>query len=255
MLKAEFRDAQLFKDYLEAVHVITDEMCLEISENGIKTRIMDPARVAMVRAEFPKEIFEEFEYTGEPTKIVVGLAAFLTKEGALRKVRKDDALLLRFDDKHVFITLKGKLSRNWKKPLLDTEDLEEVPEPKIDYGPMRTVIVTEALKEVFEDANDNYPIIVKSTPTTIEFSQTTDDGGDFNVTFKKGSDSLLTIEGTEDTRTTFSLDYLREIFKKLPKVCDIVEMQLKTDMPIKIRARCKDPTKLVFHLAPRIEVD
>jgi len=75
------------------------------------------------------------------------------------------------------------------------------------------------------------------------------------IELKKGSDALLDIEASEPSKATYSLSYLSEIVKSASTTSDIATLEFSTDMPIRLDFQQPREGKLVFYLAPRIEVE
>jgi len=67
---------ETLKQLVSAVNVLADEAPLELNENGIHVRAMDPSRVAMIDAAWPKTIFEEYNCP-EPIRVSVNLAELM----------------------------------------------------------------------------------------------------------------------------------------------------------------------------------
>ena len=62
MLKATI-DADIFKESIEAVSALVTESRLHVDENGMSTRAVDTANVAMVSMQLKKEAFDSFTST------------------------------------------------------------------------------------------------------------------------------------------------------------------------------------------------
>ena len=54
------KSVETLKQLVSVINVLADEVPLELNENGIHVRVMDPSRVAMIDAAWPKTIFEEY---------------------------------------------------------------------------------------------------------------------------------------------------------------------------------------------------
>jgi len=76
-----------------------------------------------------------------------------------------------------------------------------------------------------------------------------------SIELKKGSDALLSLEAKEPSKATFSLSYLSEIVKAAAATSDVVTIEFSTDMPIRLDFKQPYDGKLVYYLAPRIEVE
>jgi proliferating cell nuclear antigen len=75
------------------------------------------------------------------------------------------------------------------------------------------------------------------------------------IEFKKDGISLLSIEAKDPSKATYSLSYLSDIVKAASVSSEIAVIEFSTDMPIRLDFKQQKEGKLVFYLAPRIEVE
>jgi len=251
MFKVKMSDARLLRDMIAAISTLIDEATFDIAPEGMKLRAMDPSRVAMVDFEWPKTVFDEY-VCAEPLKMCVNIGELLK---LLKRAGKNEYVELSFDEKtgRLKITLVGKYTRTFNMPTLEAAE-EEVPTPKISFN-VRVKVTTEGLSKAIEDAAlvsdhvrleaDNEKLVLRAT-------------GDLMgavIQLKKGGDALLDIEAKEESKATFSLNYLSEIVKAAMATSEIATLEFSTDMPIRLDFQQPSEGKLVFYLAPRIEVE
>ncbi|RLI67253.1 MAG: proliferating cell nuclear antigen (pcna), partial [Candidatus Gerdarchaeota archaeon] len=236
---------------ISAISTLVDEVTFNITPEGMNLRAMDPSRVAMVDFEWPKTVFDEYVCEA-PTKMCINISELLK---LLRKTGKDEYVELSIDEKtgKLQITLVGKYTRTFTMPTLETSE-EEVPTPKLSFN-VKAKVTTEGLKGALDEASlvsdhvrleaDNEKLILRAA-------------GDIMgavIELKKGSDALLDIEASEPSKATYSLSYLSEIVKSASTTSDIATLEFSTDMPIRLDFQQPREGKLVFYLAPRIEVE
>jgi len=236
---------------ISAISTLVDEVTFNITPEGMNLRAMDPSRVAMVDFEWPKTVFDEYVCEA-PTKMCINISELLK---LLRKTGKDEYVELSIDEKtgKLQITLVGKYTRTFTMPTLETSE-EEVPTPKLSFN-VKAKVTTEGLKGALDEASlvsdhvrleaDNEKLILRAA-------------GDIRgavIELKKGSDALLDIEASEPSKATYSLSYLSEIVKSASTTSDIATLEFSTDMPIRLDFQQPREGKLVFYLAPRIEVE
>ena len=251
MFRVKMADAKLLRDMITAISTLVDEATFDIDQNGIRLRAMDPSRVAMVDFEWPKMIFDEYVCT-EPTKMCVNVSEMLK---LLKRAGRDESVELFLDEKtgRLQIAIKGRYTRTFNMPTLEAAE-EEAPTPKITFN-VKAKVTTDGLRQAIEDA------LLVSDHVRIEADQekmvmrATGDLMGALIEMQKGSDALLDIQVKEPSKATFSLSYLSEIIKAAAATADITTIEFSTDMPIRLDFHQPREGKLIFYLAPRIEVE
>lgn len=251
MFKIRVSDAKGFGNVLRAISVVIDEASFIIGMDGIRLRAMDPSRVAMVDFEMKKTSFDEYEVE-EEMKVCISLKDLLK---ILRRVGKDDVIELSLDrdSGHFLVTLKGKYMRTFNIPVLEAGE-EEVPEPKLTFNAKAT-LTTDDFHEMLREASlvsDNVRIELNDESLVMVAKG---DVAGAKIEIKKGSDALISIDVKEPSRATFSLDYLEEIVSAASDTSDIVTLEFSTDMPIRLDFRQRYDGKLMYLVAPRVEVE
>ncbi|MEM2341377.1 MAG: proliferating cell nuclear antigen (pcna) [Candidatus Bathyarchaeia archaeon] len=244
-------DTKTFKSVLNAISTIVDEASFTIGPDGIKLRAMDPSRVAMVDFEMRRTSFDEYEAT-EESKICVNLSELLK---LLKRSSKDDTVELSLDEEtgQFLVRIMGRYTRTFTMPVLEASE-EEVPEPKITFN-AKITLTTDDLYETLEDAalvSDN--VRIETDGENLVMNAKGEVAG-AKIEIKKGSEALISVEAKEPSKATFSLSYLTDIVKAASDTSDMVTMEFSTDMPIRLDFRQRFDGKLVYLLAPRIEVE
>ncbi|MEM2527548.1 MAG: hypothetical protein QW825_04670, partial [Candidatus Bathyarchaeia archaeon] len=188
----------------------------------------------------------------EETKVCVNLSELLK---LLKRAGKDDTIEISLDEEtgNFLVRIKGRYVRTFNIPVLEASE-EEVPEPKISFN-AKVTLTTDDLHETLEDAalvSDN--VRIETDGENLIMNAKGDVAG-AKIEVRKGSDALISIEAKEPSRATFSLNYLTEIVKAASDTSDIVTLEFSTDMPIRLDFRQRYDGKLVYLLAPRIEVE
>ena len=251
MFKIKLADARLLKNMISAISTLIDEATFNITPEGMNLKAMDPSRVAMVDFEWPKTVFDEY-VCEQPTKMCINISELLK---LLRKVGKDEHVELSLDEKtgKMQITLVGKYTRTFIMPTLETAE-EEIPTPKLTFN-VKAKVTTDGLKGALGEAalvSDHVRFEADSEKLVLRAS------GDIMgavIELKKGGDALLDIEVSEPSKATYSLSYLSEIVKSASTTSDIATLEFSTDMPIRLDFQQPREGKLVYYLAPRIEVE
>ena len=234
---------------MDAVVNLIDEGPLEIKEEGLFLRAIDPSQIAMITLTVPKDAFVEYT-VDSPT--VLGLN-FINLDKILARARPKEKLTVSAEDHTLIVEFDSEKSkRTFRVPLLETKDMIQK-ELSIDAD-AEIEILAGNIKESLKDAG------LVSSYLSLEASGKT-------LTFDvKGDSSKLKIENEKDgsiirelnlksknARASFSLQYLENIVKACPDT-NIVKMYLKSDMPIKVEYKIEG-ADLTYYLAPRKEED
>ncbi|MCX8171202.1 MAG: proliferating cell nuclear antigen (pcna) [Candidatus Bathyarchaeota archaeon] len=251
MFRIRISDTKTFRSVLDALSTIVDEATFTIGLDGIRLRAMDPSRVAMVDFEMRKTSFDEYEAAGD-SKVCVNLNEL---KKLIKRAGKDDTIELSLNEEsgRILVKIKGRYTRTFSLPVLEASE-EEVPEPKLAFNAKVTLTSSDfndILKDV-EMVSDS--VRIEADGEKFIMNARGDVAG-AEIEIKKGDDTLISIEAAEPSKATFSLSYLADIVKAASDTSDIVTLEFSTDMPLRLDFRQRYDGKLVYLLAPRIEVE
>ena len=120
MFKARIK-ADSLKEFIGTVGSLVDEAKINVSEDGLQVKAVDPSHVAMIEANLMKTAFDSFEVSD----IQMGLDIDKFKS-VLTMAGKDEMVILEKDDElNRLVVNIGNLTR--AMPLLDTSGM---PDPK-----------------------------------------------------------------------------------------------------------------------------
>ncbi len=248
MFKAIVSDAKLLRNILAAVSTLVEEVDLNMNEEGISLKALDPSHVAMVSLNWPKQSFEKYE-CDKLTKIRINLSNI---EKLLKKAKSDENVEIDYDEtsRKLTMILKGKITKKFVVPTLEAGE-EEAPSPKLTFN-AKVKILSSSLKEMIDDAEaiaDN--VTLEATQEKFIVNATSELS---NATFEveKGSEALLELEVKEPSKATFNLNFLAEMVKAGASTSEIATLEFSTNMPIKLEFNLIQ-ANLVYYLAPRIE--
>jgi proliferating cell nuclear antigen len=253
-----YADASAFSKVLDALLVLVNEAAFDFSDEKLYLRVMDPSHVAMVELSMPRELFEEWSVpapAGKPVRLCMNLESVKKLIGS--RVRKDDSIALKYTttESSFALTLQSKNQRNYKILKLESEEVV-TPAPKINFRARRRLVLGSFL-ELLKDAEktaDHAVIVMDMNSTDIRNSFKIRAGGDLgNYEGTMSDEDLLDGATNEPTKTTFSLSYLKPIVEALHKITDIVDLELSTDLPIKLSVNIGFNGTLTYYMAPRIE--
>ena len=110
--------------------------------------------------------------------------------------------------------------------------------------------MTDALKFAIEDLKETSHIRLTSTSEGLEFS-TINDISSNSTKFRKGDDNTIDHRLGEDSKATYSTEYLVTILKVINKVAEATVISMSNNIPIKIDAEMPKGT-LTYYIAPII---
>ena len=231
---------------LSAAECLIPEATLKVTNEGLRILDMDPANVAMVNLNIPKDSFVQFELDEGKEEEIISVSLSNLRP-ILKRAGKDDI---------VSISLVGdarlKLSfdhRKFEVPLIDIEDNKEQKEPEIK--PIYSVTTkTKDFMQILSDAS----IIGES----LSFFKAKDAE---QLTVKTEGDKLTKFESSVPTETVeldtkdkilskFALEYLNKMVKS--SYGTTVKIELGNDYPLRLNFH-NDSFNVRYILAPRVE--
>ena len=242
----------VLRDWIKLLKVAGEEHTLVCSKEGIKILSMDPSHVLMVDTNIKASLFDSYEVEGDTERITVNV---LELGKFLERIGKDERVEL-YTPKDAKLNInasKAGFRRDFKLPMMEPYE-DEVPEPKINFKASSRITV-KALETATKDAglvSDHIKISLNDARMVMNADG---DIGSAASEWTKDSDDLLDLKGEEEATATFTLTYIADIVVALKPLADAVEIELSTDMPIKVVGECtKEQVEVTFYLAPVIGV-
>jgi len=250
-LRIKIANARLWKNLMAAVSTLVDEATFKVDQNGIRLRAMDPSHVAMVDFEMPKNTFQEY-VCDQPINMCVNMGEMLK---LLKNVGSDETLEISTDEegRQLELALRGTYVRRFIMPTLEMAE-EEAPTPKIEFN-AKVKMTSGSLRQTMDDASvvsDN--VRLEATLEKLVFNAT-GDLGSVTIELSKDSEVVLSLDVREESKATFSLNYLSEIVRAGAAASDVVDIEFSTNMPVKLNFGLPEEQRLSYYLAPRIESD
>ncbi|WP_115864225.1 DNA polymerase sliding clamp [Halorussus litoreus] len=236
------------KTVLKTLRAIVDEARIHIDKNGISMRAVDPANVAMDDLDLNAAAFESYDAT--PGIVGVDLGRFADVVGM---ANKDDLVQLSFDQQTRKLVIHVD-DVEFTMACLNPKTIRAEPEiPDLDH-PAEVTISRDALDRGVKAADmvsDHIRFTMDDVPElfSIEAEGDTDD-----VSLEIDSEDLEDVTAA-DAEGLFSLDYLKDIVRTIPKGT-AVRMTFGTDLPVIMAYELADGDGQVNRmLAPRIRTD
>ena len=251
MFKARIK-ADNLKEFIRTVGSLVDEAKLNISEEGLQIKAVDPSHVAMIEANLVKSAFDSYE--AKAMEMGLDIDKF---KNVLTVAGKDDMVELEKDDKlNRLVVNIGNLTR--AMPLLDTSGMPDPKVPSLDLPASVSVVVGEIGQGLKASKSVSDHIALSTTKDSFRLVCEGDNQNSVDVSL--GKDQLEKLDSSEDATSLFSLEYFALMVNSLPSD-RILHINLGSDLPVKIDAdlAVDDMTgaqgNVKFLLAPRIDRD
>ena len=234
------------KNFVSTLRVIVDEAKLTVGSDGITSRAVDPANVAMYDLELSAAAFESYE-SGDGL-LGVNLERF---ESVLKLAKKDDLVQVSFDTStyKLLIVIDGV---EFTMACIDPDSIRQEPEiPEMELPISLTVggsQISRAVKAA-DMVSDHigFRCVEADETVFIEAEGDTDD-----VSLRLTADEYESLDAV-DGRALFSLDYIKNISKKLPKTDDVT-LTFGDQFPMLVDYEIADgECSVAAMVAPRIE--
>lgn len=251
MFKARIK-ADNLKEFIGTVGSLVDEAKLNISDEGLQIKAVDPSHVAMIEANLVKSAFDSYE--AKAMEMGLDIDKF---KNVLTVAGKDDMVELEKDDKlNRLVVNIGNLTR--AMPLLDTSGMPDPKVPSLDLPASVSVVVGEIGQGLKASKSVSDHIALSTTKDSFRLVCEGDNQNSVDVSL--GKDQLEKLDSSEDATSLFSLEYFALMVNSLPSD-RILHINLGSDLPVKIDAdlAVDDMTgaqgNVKFLLAPRIDRD
>ena len=249
MFKARIK-ADNLKEFIGTVGSLVDEAKLNVNEDGMQIKAVDPSHVAMIEANLIKSAFDSYE--ADVAEMGIDVDKFKT---VLTVAGKEDMVSLEKDDKlNRLVVNIGNLTR--AMPLLDTSGMPDPKVPSLDLPAFVSVSVEEISQGLKASKSVSDHIALSTTKDSFRLICEGDNQNRVDLTL--GKEQLEKLVSPEETTSLFSLEYFALMVNSLPPD-RILHINLGTDLPVKIDAdlAIEDLTgaqgNVKFLLAPRID--
>ncbi len=243
MLNAEIK-SDVLKELVEIVGTIVDEVKINLDENGLSLKAVDPAHVAMVDLSLDSEGFKSYE--ANQTELGLNLNKI---EKFLKLSGSGDIIRISHDEEENRLNMEVN-NITQKMPLLDTAGMTDPNVPSLDLPISMRIKGEHLLNGVKASENISDHISITANPDGFEIFSEEDEN---SVKMSLGEDELEELTANEEVQSLFALDYFSDMVKCVSKNAKL-DIELGADYPIKIQFDFADGNGNVrYLLAPRIE--
>ncbi len=247
-MKLTLAEPKYLKDSISIISDLVNEAKFKITPNAMELVAMDPANVAMVVFKLLSSCFTEYDVK-EDTELSIDLGNL---KQILRRAGANDMLSLEIEENRLKLQLKGKSTRTFSIPLIESEEKEQK-EPELSFP-----VNIKTNTSIFNNAIEDIDIVAESV--TFEADKGSfvitgeSDLSKANVEIKADDDTNISIEGDDKIKAKYSVEYLKKMMDA-SKLCDNMVIQFNKDYPLRVDYTVVDKLQLRFILAPRVEND
>jgi len=240
--------ADTLKETLDSVSVLVDECKIHLDEDGLSIRAVDPANVGMVDLDLGAAAFESYEADGG----IIGVnlsrledIAGMADAGQLVQLELDE------ETRKLHIQIEGL---EYTLALIDPDSIRQEPDiPDLDLS-AHVVVEGKDIDRAVRAADMVSDHIALGVDTADELFYVDAEGDTDDVHLELTRDQLIDLEAG-DAHSLFSLDYLKDMNKAIPKDAE-VELELGDEYPVKLHYDIAEAQgRVTYMLAPRIQSD
>ncbi len=239
-------NGEILKTVSKAMVSLVSEARFHFKEEGLHSRAVDPANVAMVIVDVPRSSFESYKVDGE---FIAGVDVNRIFDIS-KSIRGDEIVELTVVDETSLMIKFGSV--RYSVSLIDPSAIRKEPRvPQIDL-PAKIVMDAGDFRKAIMAADKISDHVVFRSNSEGFFIEA--EGDVDRITFHLSEAELAEFNGME-ARSMFSLEYLKE-FVKIASPGDVLTIRLGNDYPGRmIFEVAGGKVKVEYILAPRIEAE
>ena len=249
-LTITFLDARIWKYTISAISKVVSETTLKITQEGIRIRTMDEAKIVLVDFFIPASDFETYEIERE-VEFGINLEE-LAK--VMRRAQKEDTLSIEVGESSYSIIYKGKGIRKFTLPQLDIVG-EELPETELEFdvrAELESVVYRELVKDL-EPIADTVIFIAEPNALRVEALS---DLGEAEVIIPEEVGIMMSYEvknGSEEQppKSSYGVEHLTYI-STASQVAQRATIEFSNQMPLRVTFSIGEGGRLAYLVAPRI---
>jgi len=238
-----------WKVVANTISTLVEEATFEATAEGLTFRAMDPSHVALVDLVWPNSAFDKYD-CDKQLKLTVRV------EDLVKLIRradvKDNIEISMGEDETLLLKLANGYERRFQIHLIDST-YGATPVPKLTFN-AKIEITEQIFEKMLNDISAvSDHIMITTNNEKLVFSGKSDSGSG-SATLEKGNQELLQLKVKEDSKATYSIDYLLNITKAASKSTDILTFEYSNKMPLRLTFKLGEKGgQMQFYLAPRIE--
>ncbi|MCS7121356.1 MAG: DNA polymerase sliding clamp [Archaeoglobaceae archaeon] len=238
-------NGEVLKTVAKAITALVSEARIHFLNQGMHSRAVDPANVAMVIVDVPRESFEVYNVDEEK---VIGVDVDRIYDIS-KSIKGKDLVELLLSETELKIKFG---SVEYSVSLIDPSAIRKEPRiPELEL-PVKVVMDAGEFKKAVTAADKiSDHVIFRSDKTgfIVEAKGDVD-----KITFHMSESELIEFNGAE-AKSMFSIEYLKE-FCKIAGSGDLLTIRLGTNYPVRLLFELSGgKVKVEYILAPRVEAE
>ncbi len=237
---------EVIKAMAKSMVALVSEARFHFKEEGLHSRAVDPANVAMVIIDVPKDSFDVYKIDEEKT---IGVDVNRVYDIS-KSIKKGELVELKLEDESVLKIKFGAVE--YSISLIDPSAIRKEPKiPSLDL-PAKIVLDAGEFKKAINAADRIADHVVFRSDEEGFYIEA--EGDVDKITFRMSEGELIEFN-KGSARSMFSLEYLKE-FVKTASSGDILTIYLGDNYPVRLIFDVADgKLKVEYILAPRIEAE
>ncbi|MGH9910371.1 MAG: proliferating cell nuclear antigen (pcna), partial [Nitrososphaerales archaeon] len=168
------------------------------------------------------------------------------------RAEKNDSIELNITEENMLVV---KISNGYKKQYkmrLIESTAGSTPLPKISFN-TKIAMSIAAFDKILSDIQvvSDYISIESTTDKAVFIGR--GDAGEAVITLESGSEGLEELNVKDESKATYSLEYLSSIVKAIKSNAGGVVCEYSTKMPLRLEFKVSNVGRIHFFLAPRVE--
>jgi proliferating cell nuclear antigen len=237
------------KTFFALGNSVNEELTINIDQECLSLRTMDPSHVALIDIVFGNTGFEKYEVKKD------GKFAIRADEvnNLLKTFDKKDSLSLSVSDSS---NIKFNTKTTAQKLRLIETSGSECPLPHLNHNAKATINLKDFKNIVKRIKTVSDYISFEMNEKVLEISGR-GDSGESTITLEKGIDYMTDFElrdASEISHSTYAIEYIEKFLRCLGE-CSSITLNFSTKMPVRIDANLNNTNyaRINYYLAPRVE--
>ncbi len=237
-----------WKAVTSAISTLVDEATFEGTVDGISFRGMDPSHVALIDIFWPNSAFDIYQ-CDKLIKFGVRIDEF---SKLIKRAEKKDSIEIDItEDSMLQMKIFNGYKKEYKMRLIESIS-SSTPLPKLNFN-SKIVLSTTTFDKILSDVQvlSEY-VTIETEPKKIKFLGK-GDSGEADVSVDAESEGLEELICNEESKSTYSIDYLLKIIKAVGTSGGSISAEYSSKMPLRLEFRVANIGRIHFYLAPRVQ--
>lgn len=241
-----YPDAKVFSELISTLAEIMDEALFVITDEGVKVRGMDPAKVSYIEVLVPREAF--LDYNLEDEVVEMGINLDLLER--IAKAKKGNPIEFRISSDKVLVTIETLSVKRYLLPNIEVS--LSIPEDvKLEHK-ARALLISDAFKRAISDVESVADLVeLRASEEQLVISSVTEDKSRATARFTRETSALLNLEVEEESASKYDVSYISRV-AGIARVADTVELGFSTEKPLELKMKSPDGSLVRYLLAPTV---